>query len=174
LRSIPGTITDPAADRILHPQPDSSGPATGAELLSLARALAKVVHAGQSRKGEGEPYFNHVDRVASRVEGWRAKAIAYLHDVIEDTYVDGTILTRIGFPRDLVLDVMALSREATETYTDFISRTLDTGSDDALRVKLADLRDNLADPWASETKLAERYIPAMRRVAAELHRREKR
>ena len=145
---------------------------SGAQLLALAEALAPVAHAGQSRKGTGEPYVNHVRRVAGRVQGWRAKTIALLHDTIEDTDVGVVTLQRIGFPTDVVLDVIALSRFAPETYAEFIERTIRDGSDDALLVKLADLQDNLTDPWVSQTKLATRYIPAAEKVTKELHRRQ--
>jgi hypothetical protein len=145
---------------------------TGHDLLRLADALASVVHAGQVRKGQGEPYYNHVSRVAGRVDGWRAKTIAYLHDVIEDTPVTAEGLIDMGFPPTLVLDVVSLSRSGGETYSDFISRTIERGSLDALRVKLSDLQDNLTDPWASETKLATRYLPAVRRITEEIERRK--
>lgn len=147
--------------------------ATGEELLELARALGRVVHAGQSRKGSGEPYFNHLERVAGRVTGWRAKTIAYLHDTIEDTPVLYNTLIRAGFPRGLVNDVEALTRfEDTETYFEFIERSIEAGSDDALYVKLADLADNLHDPsgWASESHRA-RYIKSDVMVRAELLKR---
>lgn len=143
----------------------------GQHLLDLARALARVVHAGQSRKGTGEPYFNHVDRVAARVEGWRAKTIAYLHDTVEDTPLGPFALAAMGFPRDLVDDVLALSRWEMETYAAFIDRTIRDGSDDALRVKLADLQDNLADPWVKTTDLESRYLPAVAKVAVALAER---
>lgn len=168
MHPVPGTITDPTAAQILDGRP---GPSDG-QILNLAKALAAVVHAGQSRKGSGEPYFNHLARVAERVVGWRAKTIAYLHDTIEDTLVGTLTLKTIGFPDDIVDDVVALSRGGNETYKAFITRTIRDGSDDALRVKLSDLQDNLTDPWASETKLAQRYIPAAHRVAEELERRK--
>jgi (p)ppGpp synthase/HD superfamily hydrolase len=170
MRPIPGTITDPAVDQLLTQPAQASSP-TGAELLALAEALAPVAHAGQSRKGTGEPYVNHVRRVAGRVQGWRAKTIALLHDTVEDTRVSENVLALVGFPDEIVYDVLALSRIPGESYTDFIDRTIRTGTVDALRVKLADLQDNLTDPWASQTKLATRYIPAAEKVAAELERR---
>ncbi len=157
----------PPATPLANPRPD------GSQLQALADALASVVHTGQYRKGTGEPYVNHVRRVAGRVKGWHAKTVALLHDVIEDTPLRDVDLERIGFPREIVRDVVALSRKefpARETYADFIDRTIRDGSDDALRVKLADLQDNLTDPWASQ-KLATRYIPAVQKVAVELERR---
>lgn len=118
----------------------------GRALLELARALARVVHDGEYRRGSGEPYFNHVDRVAGRVYGWRAKTVAYLHDVIEDTSVGASALEDMGFPSEIVDCVLHLTRitaPTKETYTEFIQRAIDSGNPTVIAVKLADLEDNL-------------------------------
>lgn len=118
------------------------------DLFALARAVAKVAHSGQTRKGNGEPYFNHVDRVGEYVRehhGLRAATIALLHDTIEDTTITANTLRELGFPAGVVLDVVMLTRTADESYGRFITRLIEFGSDDALRVKLADLADNLRD-----------------------------
>lgn len=116
----------------------------GLALLDLARALAVVLHDGQSRKGTGEPYFEHVRRVAEAQQGWRRKTIAFLHDLLEDTALTATDLLVLGFPADIVADVVALSRVDGENYFDFIGRAKAAGVD-ATSVKLADIRDNLRD-----------------------------
>lgn len=117
----------------------------GRVLLDLARALAQVKHAGVYRKGTGEPYFNHVSRVAERCHGWRAKVIAYLHDLIEDTDITAEILRFLGFPDDICDATNTLSRRINETYTEFIQRIADCGDSAIIQVKLADLADNSSD-----------------------------
>jgi (p)ppGpp synthase/HD superfamily hydrolase len=84
--------------------------ATAQELLRLAEALARVKHASQKRKGTGEPYVNHLLRVEARVSGPRRKTIAWLHDLIEDQGVTPRELRHMGFPWDIIDDVVALSR----------------------------------------------------------------
>lgn len=146
----------------------------GSWLEALARQLALVVHAGQSRKGSGEPYVGHVYRVENRVAalGWRARTIALLHDTVEDTRVDDLTLGDIGFPKDIVQDVLALSRtDPDEAYAEFTARTIRDGSNDALQVKLADLHDNLTDPAWTRPGLPERYTRADAEIRAELIRR---
>lgn len=146
---------------------------TPGELLILARTLAAVVHSDQYRRGTGAPYIGHVRRVAQRAPNGRAEIIAYLHDTIEDTAVTAYTLEQVGFPADIVRDVVALSRFPNETYLEFINRTASDGSDDALRVKLADLEDNLSDDWSGSTEgLRARYIKADAIIRAELKRRE--
>lgn len=119
----------------------------GRALLDLATALAKVAHSGQYRRGTGEPYFHHCERVAAGVYGWRAKTVAYLHDVVEDTPVTTEMLIAIGFPKEVVDQVGALTRHwiVQETYQEFIDRTIETGDVLVLRVKLSDLQSNLGD-----------------------------
>lgn len=124
----------------------------GHALLDLARAIATVVHDGQSRKGAGEPYINHPSRVAAEVWGWRAKSLAWLHDTIEDApdpwEMECTL--RIFFPADIVDDLLLLSRlhdpqGVKERYQDWIGRIVASGRKDVIAVKLADVNDNLAD-----------------------------
>ena len=144
-----------------------------AHLVNLARALAHVVHSGQTRK-DGGSATEHVERVAERVavqRGIRAEIIALLHDTIEDTSVHDITLLDIGFPEDIVRDVYALTRETRETYAEFIERTIDDGSDDALYVKLADLQDNLKHPIQN---LESRYRRAHDQIIAELLDRQRR
>lgn len=79
--------------------------------------VALAAHEGQLR-GDGRPYFTHPARVAGMTlihpdatPDWGA--IAYLHDVLEDTFVSERKL-RNWFPRPVV-DVVV---ELTNQYTD--------------------------------------------------------
>jgi (p)ppGpp synthase/HD superfamily hydrolase len=133
----------------------------GEYLRELAHHLAYVKHDGTSRKGTGEPYINHVVRVADRCYGWKAKTVAYLHDLVEDTNIDLDTLERIGFPTEIIDVVDALSRREDETYKEFIHRIKEAGSL-AVEVKLADLADNLQDieQIPNNAGLRKRYINA--------------
>jgi hypothetical protein len=140
----------------------------GVYLHSLAYYLARVKHADQVRKVTGEPYFNHLTRVSNRVEGGHAKIVGLLHDILEDTNMTAADLRRVGFGWDVVDDVVALSREACESYFDFIARTIKDATDEGLQVKLADLEDNLKDPPGD---LRARYIKADIMIRAALRDR---
>jgi (p)ppGpp synthase/HD superfamily hydrolase len=52
--------------------------------LTLAMSIAKKAHANQLRKFDMEPYVNHPIRVSNSCVGDREKAVALLHDVLED------------------------------------------------------------------------------------------
>lgn len=146
----------------------------GHAIREAARAVAMVVHDGQCRKGAGEPYFNHCDRVAERVWGWRRKTLAYLHDAIEDSgdqearWAMKDALTVI-FGSEIVEELMFLSRLPNEEgekqpYQEWIEglAMLAPLYPDVVAVKLADLEDNLSDiedlPEAQD--LAKRYRKA--------------
>ncbi|MBQ4855774.1 phosphohydrolase [Rhodanobacter sp. B2A1Ga4] len=112
-----------------------------ANTVSRAKALALKAHAHQVDKA-GRPYTDHVARVAAAVAGnYRAEAVAWLHDVLEDCPAYASEVNT--FPVAIVDAVRLLTRTRstpTETYYDRI-RT----SPVALAVKRADLDDN-ADP----------------------------
>lgn len=142
---------------------------------NLAYRLALKAHAGQTRRRHGdhpqagEPYINHAVRVALALDGDNAKAIALLHDVLEDTDVSFLDLARRGVDKGILLAVEALTRLDDETYREYIERlaTLDPvewWANLAREVKLADLDDNLSD-LPSGHSLRKRYEWAKRRLA---------
>jgi (p)ppGpp synthase/HD superfamily hydrolase len=122
---------------------------------NLAYRLALKAHDGQTRWNafgfppSDEPYINHAVRVALAVDGDGAKAVALLHDVLEDTDVTYIELERRGVEKGILLAVRALTRLDDETYREYIERlaTWDAEywSGVARVVKLADLDDNLSD-----------------------------
>ena len=58
------------------------------EIVRLAAQIATDAHRGQFRRDGVTPYISHPEAVAKRVEGDDlAEAIAWLHDVLEDTAI---------------------------------------------------------------------------------------
>jgi (p)ppGpp synthase/HD superfamily hydrolase len=112
--------------------------------VDAARDLARRAHARQTRK-TGEPYFNHPDRVAATLSDSTGRAVAYLHDVLEDCDDPALLEELYRFPEPIVLAVKLLTRTPGETYFDFIHRILASGNQTAIAVKIADLKDNLRD-----------------------------
>lgn len=117
-------------------------------LIQKARVLATRVHAGQMDKG-GQPYIEHPLRVAEGVGGDGRDAViaALLHDVIEDGGITASELRAQGFPEAAVQAVEIVTKQegehgTEEGYRRFIERIASSGSELAIRVKLADLADN--------------------------------
>jgi hypothetical protein len=116
-----------------------------------AEAIARLAHRDQKDKVTGEPYIQHVERVVASVDGDDAKAVAWLHDVVEDwTEVFGNDaedrLLAFGFSAPVVEAVLRLTRgyyvpRAAERYQDYVASLADNAL--ARAVKIADIRDHL-------------------------------
>ena len=129
--------------------------------VSRAKALAELCHAGHTDKA-GRPYTEHLERVAESVGRHAAAAVAYLHDVVEDTPCTLDHLVRLGFDEGLIVrPVDILTRRDGETYFDYIRRIVKSGDTTALAVKRADLLDHLRDTAAIPDGLAARYRKAL-------------
>jgi (p)ppGpp synthase/HD superfamily hydrolase len=130
-------------------------------LLNLAVQISDQAHVEQFRK-DGSPYINHIERVASAFDDPILQAVARLHDVVEDSYIN---LEYLGerFPSDVVLAVDALTKRKDEDYDDYLDRVLANGI--ARKVKLVDIADNLSDDPSDHAK--EKYRKALKRFALE-------
>lgn len=132
-------------------------------LVELAESVARKAHAGQVDKS-GQPYIDHVLRVAAAIGDDEDKAVALLHDVLEDVKGGRKLMIQEGVPQDIIDCVEAMSRFYREPYEQYIERLANyTGwiGETCRRVKLADLRDNLR-PGAESLK--PRYLKAIARL----------
>lgn len=91
--------------------------------------------------------------------------VALLHDVVEDTDVTvGSI--RDGFGDDVADAVSLLTRPRDVTYAEYVRSIADSGNDVAIRVKMADLTQNMnlsrlpVVTEADKGRVMERYLPA--------------
>lgn len=104
-----------------------------------AYALAKKAHLGQKDKG-GNDYIEHPKAVASMMDTDIEKAVAYLHDVVEDTKISFDDLKEYGFPNQIIEAVKALTKQKNESYDVYIDRVIKNPT--AKKVKLADMKHN--------------------------------
>lgn len=104
-----------------------------------AYALAKKAHLGQKDKG-GNDYIEHPKAVASMMDTDIEKAVAYLHDVVEDTKISFDDLKEYGFPNQIIEAVKALTKQKNESYDVYIDRVIKNPI--AKKVKLADMKHN--------------------------------
>lgn len=135
--------------------------------LERAIEIAATAHLGQSDKA-GAPYICHPFRVALefiRAGDEQRAIVAILHDVIEDTPLTAEDLSRDGFEPEIIDAVVALTRRDDEEYAAFVRRAAANGI--ARPVKIADLRDNLAEtrmaklPSDERRKLLAKYAGAL-------------
>ena len=113
-----------------------------ASLLDRAILIAVGAHTGQLYPSpEPEPYVLHPLRVMAAVDGESARVAAVLHDVVEDSEITLEQLEREGIPPDVLRTVDCLTRREGEEYSAYIRRVATDAT--AIRVKIADLHDNL-------------------------------
>lgn len=112
---------------------------TEQSMVDLALSIATQAHEGQLDKA-GVDYIEHPIYVASQVDTEEEKAVALLHDVIEDSPVSAEELLQAGLPETVVTAVQVLTKEKEQDYQTY----LETVKKNPLArvVKLADLKHN--------------------------------
>lgn len=123
------------------------------ENYGKAIEVADKAHRGQ-KDLSGEPYFNHVERViggaiklnlesGGAVNADKLVCVAALHDVVEDTDMTLEDLLEIGFSKEVVEAVDAITKRAftKESYEEYLDRV--SKNKIATIVKIADLKDNM-------------------------------
>ena len=104
-----------------------------------AYEIAKKAHLGQIDKA-GEDYIKHPEKVASFVNSDEEKAVAYLHDVIEDTELTLEDLREYGFSEEVLEAVDVITKKKGQDYQTYLYSVKENKL--ARVVKLADLRHN--------------------------------
>ena len=112
---------------------------TEQSMVDLALSIARKTHEGQLDKA-GVDYIEHPIYVASQVDTEEEKAVALLHDVIEDSSVSAEELLQAGLPETVVTAVHVLTKKKEQDYQTY----LETVKKNPLArvVKLADLKHN--------------------------------
>lgn len=131
------------------------------DIVRLANRIAAEGHAGQVDKS-GVDYIRHPCRVAASLAryGPSYEAAGLLHDVLEDTLYTAEDLAAMGVPADVIEAVQLVTRRDDETYREFVERTLASRNVMALRLKLADLHDNMR-AGVPEGMKQKRYVPVI-------------
>ena len=108
-------------------------------MFDLALSIAKKAHKGQYDKA-GVDYIEHPLFVASLVDTQEEKAVALLHDVLEDSPYTAEELILAGLPETVVTAVQVLTKKKGQDYQQYLE--LVKSNPIARCVKLADLKHN--------------------------------
>lgn len=112
--------------------------------LSDIEAIASAAHHGQFRRDGQTPYIEHPKAVVSRLTGdTTAQAVAWLHDVLEDTSETVESLREQGISEDILEAVQDLTKDKRASYEEYLNKL--TRNPLAKKVKIADMLSNLAD-----------------------------
>lgn len=106
--------------------------------------LAVSLHKGQKDKA-GEPYILHPLRVMLRLKTYEERMVGVLHDVLEDCGVTLQFLRNLGYNEKILeaLNLITKLPKEKDDYESFILRIKKGGSALAIKVKCADLEDNM-------------------------------
>ena len=88
-------------------------------MFELALSIAKKAHEGQYDKA-GVVYIKHPIFVASLVDTQEEKAVALLHDVLEDSSVTAEELLNAGLPETVVTAVQVLTKKKGQDYQQYL------------------------------------------------------
>ena len=151
-------------------------------MIDKAISMAKEYHDGMTDK-YGNPYIEHLERVADRVRDMEYDfvdetseiesyiAVAYLHDIVEDTAIRQESITN-WFPEEVSAAIFRLTRQEGMTYAEYIERILSRdmlpvrvlAGKIARVVKLADLLDHVSGPTPCPPSLKKRYEKSLYRL----------
>ena len=124
-------------------------------LARLALSIATKAHDGQFRRDGKTPYIDHPIAVAFAMPTQRLKALAYLHDVIEDTLITLTYLKELGFPQDILNSLNRLTKRPFESYVEYI--IVCSCDSDSRVVKIADIKHNLSTLESKNKTMRDKY-----------------
>lgn len=114
------------------------------DLVTRAARLAAVAHRGQFRRDGVTPYVRHPEAVAARVSGDPiGEAVAWLHDVLEDTEVTAEEMRQHGIPDEVIACVRLLTKTKDVDYEEYLASVKQDAV--AKKVKIADMLSNLSD-----------------------------
>jgi len=112
-------------------------------LPELAKRIATRAHSEKTRRDGKTPYITHPEAVANRFMADVLVAIAWLHDVLEDTLETADSLRSQGIPEQVVSSVVVLTRTPGEEYFAYLGRVRVNPL--ARLVKIQDMLHNLGD-----------------------------
>lgn len=128
-------------------------------LFNKAREIAFRAHQNQYRFNGMTPYIVHPLRVAEKFEADFFKAVAVMHDVLEDNpEFEDEMTTAFKSRLSVVTNVMELTKKKKEDYFDYIKR-IKQNSFCIIEIKIADIIDNLSD--APTEKQCNKYKKAL-------------
>jgi len=111
----------------------------------IAKFIAHLAHQGQVRRPGILPYITHPEAVAESFpkEDIKARAVAWLHDVLEENKAFTPALLKVlGIDDDIIDAVVILTRIPGQTVDEYVNGFLE--SELPCRVKIADIKHNMS------------------------------
>ena len=141
----------------------------GSDLTAKAETLARKAHEGQFRWDDKTPYIEHPEAIAKSFYPPSPDiltndlpiyvAVAWLHDVMEDTSMGWVALFNEGLPPPVMHALKAITKKSDENYLEYILRVKE--NEIAKEVKIRDIKHNMADLDDKQVQRKEKYLCAL-------------
>lgn len=140
------------------------------ELKAMA-IVGRVYAEGKDLCGNSITYhFKDVSDHATTID---AKTVGWLHDVVEDGYIDLGDLLLLGFSIFVVNTIRLLSRDKRKypKYEDYITSIIESGNPVAIEIKFLDMTNNMSPKRlfylkdARQDRAIKKYVHEWLRVA---------
>lgn len=137
----------------------------------IERVFKDVVDKG------GNPYLQHLYYVASKLDTEEERTVGLLHDIIEDTQINESDLREVGFNDTIINAILLVTKQADETYSQFIDRILNSNNMIAIKVKKADMENNMdlsriSNPTVKDYHRKEKkYAPQYKKIISYIERK---
>lgn len=131
--------------------------------LKRVEEFATGFHSGQFRRDGVTPYIRHPEDVAKQLKGRPAEwvAVAWLHDILEDTTCTEADLRHIlEAPESVIEAVVLLTKKEGQHYLEYLEAL--RANEIARMVKIADMVSNLSDK--PTTKQIRKYATGLLRL----------
>lgn len=130
-------------------------------LVETAKEIATKAHEGQTRWG-GEPYITHPAAVAKMAINLKLseeiQAVAWLHDVLEDTNFTTSDLINAGIPEHVISSVCMVTHREDESYLNYLLKVVKDPI--AAIVKRLDLIHNLSTSKTGHKYTRDKWLMA--------------
>lgn len=139
--------------------------------LRAITIVGRVYGEGRDLSGNPETYhFSSVSQNASTEEG---KIVGWLHDIVEDGYIDLGDLILLGFSPFIVntIQILCHDKKKYPKYEDYITSIIESGNPVAIEVKFYDICNNIGPKrmlmlsQKRQNKAIKKYCKQLLRIA---------
>lgn len=111
------------------------------DILKRSEELVKKLFQNKLDKGS-HSYLEHLEHVSRDFKNNRKKAMALMHDVLEDTSITKEDLSKLGYDEDFI-EVLEILTNTYNSYEEYIDHILKVNNKDAFDIKMKDLLHNM-------------------------------
>lgn len=136
-------------------------------LYERSQKLVKILFRGKKDKA-GKSYLYHLETVSRDFQEEKIKALALMHDLLEDTLITGDDLKQLGYEDDFIASLEVLTNRSN-TYEEYIDTIIKNGNVNLLKIKMKDLLHNMdltriKEITPKDIKRTEKYMKAYDKI----------